>query len=490
LDRLGQECLDIAKQITDFVSWFKVDREAKPILQDVPQQRDNSEAEATYNKMNRIKEIYQERMSLQKRSAAEPARAELSDLKRLDVKLKELLSKDLIHVREKDERFKILQNMDQNKCTKDEKDELRKLKEEWRRQKKQDFVIAYVEKEIKNLGPIIAQEKSKFESEKQRIVVANKKAEDNSKRRKTIKTIAMAVQLEWNKSKAKELADKLERIRSLLYSEVMLNIQRSVNAIHADTQRTDHLLGQMTSNSQHDRTESQQAIRQSKLAIDSMMRTQCESFAHMDKAANERHETVIEAIDSFTNILKSQYLFPVLPAALTGRDPSLTSAALYGYETLEDAILTALYFPVKEHRETQIRDAHHRTCGWIFEDPSRYAKPWTNFKQWLEWSNGCYWIEGKAGCGKSTLMKFLISDERTQSSLCLWSGSCASVIASCFFWMAGSPLQKNEEGLLRSLLYTVLMQRRELISKVFPGRYKAMTSKYVYTALYPLLHPH
>lgn len=207
----------------------------------------------------------------------------------------------------------------------------------------------------------------------------------------------------------------------------------------------------------------------------------------MNDAASRRDHNVIQAINSFTNVLKSHFLFPALPEILTEADPSLKSAALNGYDAIENAVLAALYFRRMDLREAQVQEAYKDTCSWIFEDPEEHQKPWRNFRRWLEEENGCYWIEGKAGCGKSTLMKFLRSDARTQAALEQWTGSDELITASYFFWMAGTALQKNQEGLLRSFLHTILTRRRELIARVFPKQYNAMMTKCVCIPSY-LLH--
>ncbi|KUJ13186.1 uncharacterized protein LY89DRAFT_591281, partial [Mollisia scopiformis] len=171
-------------------------------------------------------------------------------------------------------------------------------------------------------------------------------------------------------------------------------------------------------------------------------------------------------------------LFPTLPDILTEADPSLKSAALNGYDAIENAVLAALYFRRMEIREAQVQEANKDTCSWIFEDPEEHQKPWSNFVRWLREETGCYWIEGKAGCGKSTLMKFLRSDARTLNALKEWTGSDELITASYFFWMAGTALQKNQEGLLRSLLHTILTRRRDLIARVFPRQYNAMMTNH------------
>ncbi|KAI0449418.1 hypothetical protein F5B21DRAFT_48122 [Xylaria acuta] len=41
-------------------------------------------------------------------------------------------------------------------------------------------------------------------------------------------------------------------------------------------------------------------------------------------------------------------------------------------------------------------------------------------------------------------------------------------VASHFFWLAGTPMQQSEEGLLRSLLYQIFPDQPEITQHVFP----------------------
>ena len=91
--------------------------------------------------------------------------------------------------------------------------------------------------------------------------------------------------------------------------------------------------------------------------------------------------------------------------------------------------------------------------------------------------SGCYWVQGKAGSGKRTLMKFIAASEKTPEALHEWTGPRQLITRSHFFWHAGTELQKNVQGLFRTLLYQIFTQRRDLISQVFPGRYRTATSK-------------
>ena len=294
---------------------------------------------------------------------------------------------------------------------------------------------------------------------------------------KSVKTLSKAIEFRWKRDEIEELVQRLDRIRTLLYSEVMLNIQQSVAGIQECFQSTGQLLEDMSNSQFKYHKETKSELIANRLAAGTLLQDQSLKLNAMDAAANSRHELVLQAISGFTEVLKEHILFPALPKVVVDTDPSLKSAALTNYETIENAILASLWFRTMNIRECQVKEAYRNTCSWIFQDPKAHQKPWSNFRKWLEQERGCYWISGKAGCGKSTLMKYIIGDPRTQNALMRWTGSKSPLTASYFFWMAGTWLQKNQEGLLRSLLHSILAQRRDLIAKVFPSQYSAMITR-------------
>ena len=93
-------------------------------------------------------------------------------------------------------------------------------------------------------------------------------------------------------------------------------------------------------------------------------------------------------------------------------------------------------------------------------------------------SPGIYWIAGKAGCGKSTLMKFLYEHKDTQKALRHWAGKHTLVTARYYFWSGGrvqqaeTALQRSQEGLLRTLLLEVLEKNRQITTVALPDRWK------------------
>lgn len=173
--------------------------------------------------------------------------------------------------------------------------------------------------------------------------------------------------------------------------------------------------------------------------------------------------------------------------------PATTHAAMLGKEISNDLlqladqsdrctkikrILDSLRFTGMEARREQIADAHRRTCDWILDESRPVSCPNPEFMKWLNDKSGFYWISGKAGSGKSTLIKFLSRSTKVRQALKAWAGSEELVIASHFFWNAGTKMQKTKDGLFRTLVYEVLCQCPRLIPEVAAGRWASDTSQH------------
>lgn len=133
-------------------------------------------------------------------------------------------------------------------------------------------------------------------------------------------------------------------------------------------------------------------------------------------------------------------------------------------------VLQSLNFHRRSLRERKIPEAHVRTFDWIFRRNVAQEDSSSTFVDWLQNRNGIFWIRGKAGSGKSTLMKFLSDHQETKRHLSSWAGNQTLIVARFFFWRAGLPLQKSQEGLLRSLLFEILRQCPSLIPRVLAIR--------------------
>lgn len=145
-----------------------------------------------------------------------------------------------------------------------------------------------------------------------------------------------------------------------------------------------------------------------------------------------------------------------------------------------EEVTRSLFYPEIFSRQEQIEnvfDGIRSSYDWIFDKPrisgrdtSNQAKPhtatplWHDFAWWLQSAHGLYWISGKAGSGKSTLMNHICTHNRRLELLQEWSSDRRLLTPSFFFWNSGSRQQKTIDGLLRSLIYQMLNECRQLIT--------------------------
>jgi hypothetical protein len=143
----------------------------------------------------------------------------------------------------------------------------------------------------------------------------------------------------------------------------------------------------------------------------------------------------------------------------------------YTIEDVTHTITNKLYFARKDDRYDDIVAAHKDTFNWALEGRAEDSRSWPSLADWLRQDSGVYWISGKAGSGKSTLMKYLYQNPRFMESLNLWAGDDRLIVADFYFWNSGAEIQKSQEGLFRSLLCQVLNQDISLASTLFAEQY-------------------
>ncbi|KAK4220966.1 hypothetical protein QBC38DRAFT_550337 [Podospora fimiseda] len=118
-------------------------------------------------------------------------------------------------------------------------------------------------------------------------------------------------------------------------------------------------------------------------------------------------------------------------------------------------LLNYLEFPQIDVRKANITIAHTKTCRWIL-----------NHEKFLDWLNhgkqsqnhGFLWIRGKAGAGKSTMMKFVYVETKKNSK------KSRVTVASFFFNARGDNLERSVSGMYRSLLLQLLKEFSDLQS--------------------------
>ncbi|KAI1852645.1 hypothetical protein JX266_002186 [Neoarthrinium moseri] len=145
-------------------------------------------------------------------------------------------------------------------------------------------------------------------------------------------------------------------------------------------------------------------------------------------------------------------------------------------------LLHSLEYRGMKDREDRIAEAHEKTFSWVFDDTSN--EKWFSFKDWLQSDERLYWVTGKAGSGKSTLMRYVSGPgsstgwkhghPRCREYLDQWAGSRKLIIASFYFWNSGLQVQTTQKGLLMTLLRQILEECPDLLSFASPSRWESL----------------
>lgn len=165
-----------------------------------------------------------------------------------------------------------------------------------------------------------------------------------------------------------------------------------------------------------------------------------------------------------------------------------------------DCLLQSLRYPEMNERRTTIEKSHQNTFKWIYSgrgsrksksrseqvddenesrenedepidgedeqidddeneqinDEDNKINNWDSFTQFLKGPDKMYWIRGKAGSGKSCLMKFVLQERQTKDAFAQWRPQSSTTFLSHFFWNSGSNMQNSLKGFLMSLMYQLL----------------------------------
>ena len=143
------------------------------------------------------------------------------------------------------------------------------------------------------------------------------------------------------------------------------------------------------------------------------------------------------------------------------------------HSRLQRTLIESLRFAEMTDRHHRIVEAHEKTFQWLFLADNANQQKWTDFSEWLEGESTLYWVTGKAGSGKSTLMKYIYGDKRTMDHLKTWAAGIPLVTAAFFFWNSGTRMQMSQIGFLQSMLSQVLTERPALIPRILPERWEA-----------------
>ncbi|KAI1862783.1 uncharacterized protein JN550_009930 [Neoarthrinium moseri] len=266
---------------------------------------------------------------------------------------------------------------------------------------------------------------------------------------KTFRTVIRGM---WAADDIKKIQFRLSKIQDQLNSRILVEIKRKVdhseNEYHEETFKALERVARHQSESHKDN----QVMIGSLARIEEMQANQSQE---MQRIMQEMREVSI----------------PSSPMPYVQAHPVMDDVA--AKRKAVEAILSSLWYSSMHDREEGISEAHRKTMDWIFQDPKETSKPWDSFIGFLRGDDDVYWITGKPGSGKSTVMKYIQQDPRTNENLAVWASGREIIPASFYFFYNGADMQKTELGLLMSLLRTVLRQHPELIPSAFGDKFTA-----------------
>ncbi|KAJ6789580.1 hypothetical protein PWT90_07415 [Aphanocladium album] len=250
-----------------------------------------------------------------------------------------------------------------------------------------------------------------------------------SKRQSKLGSFKAALQTLWNEKRIQEFLNDIQRLQSLIMTAAQFIMMSQQSDLYQEMQ-----------------------------AITRINREFCATF-HNDLL--ELRTDIIWSLERLASVVPSA----ATGMAIDGADQMPPSQPLRNEDEVMAGLdhLSASLAQLQQDIDTtkRVEPSHIRTLHWAFERQLQGAhdKVRLHFREWLETGSGVFWIRGKAGSGKSTLMKYLCDHSRTADCLRIWAtaqGRDSVVVGKYFFWNPGSPLQKFLEGLLRSLVFDIL----------------------------------
>lgn len=248
------------------------------------------------------------------------------------------------------------------------------------------------------------------------------------------RSFLQAVLTAWNRTKIDETTKRLETIRAELQFRILVCMkEENIQALDDATRKViESVLNSKADLAASLEVHTNELLRQQKIS---------------EASASKRHEQLLDMVSG------------------------MRIADISPQDVLRE-IRAKLNYEKKDDRFDDIAEAHRNTFDWILQEDSFKHTSWPDLGKWLQKDTGIYWISGKAGSGKSTLMKFLQEDMRLKEALKLWAGDSTLLVVSFYFWNAGTDLQKSQEGLFRSLLFQALEQEPSLGPVLFPEQYE------------------
>lgn len=257
---------------------------------------------------------------------------------------------------------------------------------------------------------------------------------------------------------------KLENLRSELVLRLSVITKKSVDRMAATQSESFSRLDQRTA------TIVQRLLDTPAEFITSLNNQTAEIYRRHDQSdllAVQLQQETLSAISRLQSVSPGPYLVAKTPSPGPQRN-------ILTIEETREKFIEILKFRHMYSRQDDVAIAYPSTFRWIVRSDSRLKNEglFDPLLPWLLRGQGAYWVNGKAGSGKSTLMKFLGSSREVRHAIESWAHSHRLIMASFYFWRSGTLLQRSQEGLLRWLLYTILSQQPELVQTCFPNDFE------------------
>ncbi|KUJ06478.1 uncharacterized protein LY89DRAFT_692455 [Mollisia scopiformis] len=318
----------------------------------------------------------------------------------------------------------------------------------------------------------------------------------NGKKHRKWNSFTQAIKSLWSREEIAGLVKRLSNLKDALLTRVIYSIWSNLRAQSISNsstfdrldQQTQHIITKLLeSTNQVEETQGELKEFRNQLAF------LANYLARIEAANVDEHRQTRDAILNCERTYRGQKLDHVISKLQMLSATQADEAKLR--KSVNAILLGSLHYPTMTSRYEAVLEAYPQTFEWAFQTSGNGQATWTNLSEWLKSGNGLYWIQGKAGSGKSTLMKHLFEDPRTRSYLENWAHDSASdgtepttlCVASFFFWNSGSLEQKSQTGLLRRLLHQILLAIPDLIPITFPEQYAQIYSKQAHNELYPTI---
>ncbi|KAF6811716.1 small s protein [Colletotrichum sojae] len=270
------------------------------------------------------------------------------------------------------------------------------------------------------------------------------------------KTFRDSILVVWGERKMREKTERLQALRAELQFGVIVSLKSELDVVALRTndqlEKLDGMTRELVRTLLSDKENWRLELEGHLAAMHEGVGRQ---FDQMEGTAKQRHDELLNAV------LASSAQPP----------PSVPTSDFHTLTT--EKILDKLWFSRINDRYEDISSAHRRTFEWIFSGEAQVQLS-CGFLKWAENGDDIYWLSGRAGTGKSTLMKFLADDFRTQKLFRLWAGSHGLVMAKYWFWdQSRDDLQKSLDGMYRGIMYEIIRKEPLFARLLFPDQFKA-----------------